>query len=96
MHTTKRSVKRKHWGTNLSHTCAIVSGETALYTIGRRYDISNPLPIDLFGIGPHARNGQYLLVLLNALLELAKQNAETCGQSMARKESTQADIVPPA
>jgi len=65
--------------THLSHTRALVSVEAAIYAIGRGPDVGQAVSVDLFGISAHAGYGEDLLVLLHSLLELAKEDAETCG-----------------
>lgn len=61
---------------HLAHACAIVSGEAALYAIGGTAYLAQLGTVQLFGFGAHAGDGEDLLVLLHALLQLAKQHAE--------------------
>jgi hypothetical protein len=63
----------------LSHTCALVSVEAAIYAIGSGTNVGQAVSVDFFGVGAHAGYGEDLLVLLHSLLELAKEDAETCG-----------------
>jgi hypothetical protein len=64
--------------THLSHTCALVSVEAAIYALSRGSNIGQGVSVDLFGIGAHAGYGEDLLILLDSLLELAKEDAEAC------------------
>jgi hypothetical protein len=64
-----------HAWTHLPHACAIVSGEAPAYAIGGWCDGGQTVAVDLLGIGPHAGDGEHLLVLLHALLEFPKEDS---------------------
>ena len=59
-------------------TGPIIFLESAFYAIGSPFNVAQLLTIYVFRFCSHARNGEDLLVLLYALLELAEQYAETC------------------
>jgi len=59
-------------------TGPVIFLESAFYTIGSPFNVAQLLTIYVFRFCSHARNGEDLLVLLYALLELAEQYAETC------------------
>ena len=65
--------------THLPKTGPIVSLEAAIHAIGSGCDVAQFSPILLFGFGAHAGDGQDLLVLDDALLELPEQDAEAAG-----------------
>jgi hypothetical protein len=67
-------------GPHLSHTRALVPVEAAVYALGRWSDVGEAVSVHFFGVGAHAGYSQDLLVLLHSLLELAKQDAKTCGR----------------
>jgi len=64
--------------TNLLDTGSIVSLEASSYFVGGSLDVPEPLTICIFSIGAHARNREDLLILLYTLLQLAKQDSQTC------------------
>jgi hypothetical protein len=65
---------------HLSHARALISGEAARYALRRRPNAGEGVSVGIFGVGAHAGDGEHLLVLLHALLELAEQDSETCGR----------------
>lgn len=66
------------YDTHLSHTGALISTEASGYALRGWCNGSQRVSVDLFGIGSHAGNGQNLLVLLDSLLELSKENPQAC------------------
>lgn len=62
--------------THLPRTGTIVPHETSVHPINRRRNISESVAVHLLCIGPHARNGEDLLVLNHALLELLEENTQ--------------------
>lgn len=60
----------------LPYARAVIFGETTRYLVGSRDDVPQALAIGLFGLCPQPRNGEDLAVLLDALVELAEQDAE--------------------
>lgn len=56
---------------------AIISREASIYSIRGRFDFAQTGTIDVFGVSAHSRNGEDLLILLHALLELSEEYAET-------------------
>lgn len=81
----------------LPHACALISAEAAGYALRGGPDVGEAVSVELFGVGAHAGNGEDLLVLLHALLELPKQHSKTClrqywGSACAGRRGS----VPPA
>jgi len=64
--------------THLPNTCSIVSREATGYPICRGTYFRQLHAIQIFSFSSQARNLQHLLILLYALLELAKEYAEAC------------------
>jgi hypothetical protein len=64
--------------THLAHARALVSAEAAGHALCRRRDAGQAGAVDLLGIGPQARDGQDLLVLLHALLQLPEKHSQPC------------------
>jgi hypothetical protein len=65
---------------HLSHACALIPREASRYALRGRPDARKCVSVGIFGISAHAGHGEDLLILLHALLELAKQDSETCGR----------------
>lgn len=68
----------------LPHARAIVAREAAANFVGCWGNISEALAIKFLSLGSHASYRQYLSILLDALLELAKQNTESLGGCVSR------------
>ncbi len=66
----------------LARASTIVLPEPALYLVNGRYYVGQALSVDFFGFGAQSSNSQNLAVFDDALLELAKQNSESCGSSI--------------
>jgi hypothetical protein len=62
--------------THLAHACALISTEAPAYAICGWCDGGQAASIGLLGIGSHAGNSQNLLVFLDPLLQLSKENTE--------------------
>lgn len=67
-------VGTKHSVTDLLDTGTIIFLESSLDLRSRSINITQALAVQIFGFGSHARNSQDLLILLHALLELAKED----------------------
>ena len=73
--------------THLLNTGAIVFLEASFNLHGSRIDVAQTLTIEILSFSSHARNGQDLLVLLHALLELAKEDSQTCRRVSASRQT---------
>lgn len=62
--------------TNLASAGAVIARKAFGVSVAGGTNVTHVLAVELFGIGAHAGNGQNLLVFLDTLLELAKQDAE--------------------
>lgn len=91
-----RGPLKRHGDAYLLHGCALVLGKAIGYPVRRRANVSHVLAIEFFGICTHACNGQELLVLANALLQLAKEDAQSCQPVLERRNRTDIEHSPPA
>lgn len=74
----------EHWAEKppyLARAGAIVLPEAALYLVDGRSYVGEALSVDLLCLGAQSGDGQDLAVLDDALLELAKQDSESCVHS---------------
>lgn len=96
MVSKSREPLKQHGDAYLLHGCALVLGKAIGNPVRRRANVSHVLTIEFFGICAHACNGQELLVFAHALLQLAKEDAQSCQPVLERKNRPDIEYSPPA
>ena len=81
---------------DLANTGSIVSREAASYLVRRNSYLTQAHSIYIFSLSSHPRNREHLLILRHALLELAKEDAETCHKLSVVHVHCGSFILPPA
>lgn len=62
---------------HLFYTRTVIPRKAPIDFESRNLNLTQLLPIDIFGLGSHAGDGEDLLVFLHTLLEFAEQHSET-------------------
>jgi hypothetical protein len=68
---------------DLSNAGPIISSEASSDLVGCWSNIAQAHPIRILRFSPHPRNGQDLLVFCHALLQLPKEDSQTCDKLLA-------------
>lgn len=69
--------RKKEYGAHLASACAVIARESSGDAVCGWQYLAEFLAVQIFGIGSHAGYRDNLLVLLDSLLQLAKEDTET-------------------
>lgn len=84
---------------DLAHTGTVIARKASLEAVGDGADFCELAGVRLLGLGAHASYRENLLILLDTLLELAEEDAQTwkfCSSQQRRGETDEERDAPPA
>jgi hypothetical protein len=70
-------IRKKEYRAHLASACAIIARETSGNAVCGWQNFVQFLTVYVFGVSSHAGYREDLLILLNSLLQLAKQDTKT-------------------